>query len=179
MPLPIQAGDSANKARAFFDLRGRIPLIFDETIVPVAVVGDLNIPGIVLPRQGEYQAFELNQAAGAAGEFSHIIFGPTPGSRETFVVRYFTVGSTSNTLTRVRLGKTTVDLVLATLGFDLNSGQTGMALEAIIQPDGTLPGGRIVSGSGVVAGTFANPFRLPLKIEGAEGAPTRAVAVLD
>jgi len=44
MPLDIQVGDLADRARRFMRLVGRIPFRLDETVVPVATLGALDQP---------------------------------------------------------------------------------------------------------------------------------------
>jgi hypothetical protein len=42
MPLTIQLGEVADRLRRFFDVRGRMPTVLDETIVPVINLTDLS-----------------------------------------------------------------------------------------------------------------------------------------
>jgi len=42
VPLSIQLGEIANRLRRSLDVRGRMPLALDETVVPVVVVRDAN-----------------------------------------------------------------------------------------------------------------------------------------
>lgn len=67
MPLPIQLGELANRIRRAFDVRGRMPLALDETVVPVLIVGDAtDFPFSLDPLGFAGHGFVVGQAANRA-----------------------------------------------------------------------------------------------------------------
>jgi hypothetical protein len=79
MPLQIGTAEFANLARFLADLRGPIPFDLDERMVPVLLAGSLDIPGAVVPRQGEHFAAQCTAPAGA-GATSKAFLGPAADS---------------------------------------------------------------------------------------------------
>jgi hypothetical protein len=53
MPVEIQSGKIAQALRGLLDLRGRIPLQMDETVVPMVNAGTADVPGAVIDRTGQ------------------------------------------------------------------------------------------------------------------------------
>jgi hypothetical protein len=75
MPLPFGTGELATRLRRAFDIRGRIPLMADEVVVPVAIVSDVTRAPY---RRSGRVAYAHAQYAPAAGEVvTHLLVNGT------------------------------------------------------------------------------------------------------
>lgn len=86
MPFQLQSADIANMLRWGCDLRGSLQIGIDEHAVPVLLVGDLDVPGVLIPRQGEWVTAH-ETSTGAAGFVAHVAFSPE-SPEDFFVARY-------------------------------------------------------------------------------------------
>lgn len=74
MPKAINNADAARQLVSQFDLKGRVTLNLDETVVPIVIVGDLTAAA-----GGRRCGRNFDQGAGGAGQFSHSGVSAVPG----------------------------------------------------------------------------------------------------
>lgn len=75
MPLEIGQAEFVDTLRFLTNLRGKAILSLDEVVVPVILVGDSQVPGSRIPRQGE--VVSCQQFSGAVvGQTSKVLVGP-------------------------------------------------------------------------------------------------------
>jgi hypothetical protein len=94
-------GQYAKQLAALLDIRGRVPLEVDERASPVVILGTTDVPGVGVPRQGEWVAATATSTSTGANT-PKIAFRPASADRFLVLTAVFTNGTAA---TRIKMLK--------------------------------------------------------------------------
>lgn len=185
MPLPFGTGELANRLRRSLDLRGRIPLLIDEVVVPTMPVSD----GTKAPfRTSGRRAGAFVFQAAVAGQFASFrIQNPTPVDAVLDRLSVFTaspagsvwaIGVGAGSVAGVGTALSTTELVDASQSLILSTGLSVVAATAAASTLAVVLFGGFLAGNGVSPPPSQDVYDLDLVIP-AGGALTAEIFALN
>jgi len=114
MPLDIQTGEVADRLREFFRLAGRIPSTLDESVIPVAVLQNLDQPPFRGPAAVDFTGWVIKAAT--AAELSAVGLGFPIGAGGKAVVNQIVIRNDGAAAALFGITLTSISYVLGFAG---------------------------------------------------------------